>query len=1553
MEQPVSLKKKPQGKKKETARHSGGRVCIIHFASTVEEAVTPLTNESFSKITKTAQKRLTFADAKQKLSEISGNIPAEFDATVHGYHRRCYQLFTLLPKAGKRKISATAADEEKPSTSKRGRPSSAASSATYSALFPADKCLFCDRKVVKLNQTKHTLVKCVTSTAEASIKAAAEAKGDEKLLCKVRDQDLIAREAWYHNCCRKNYTRSTKRHTTKEDSESSQEKAAHNAAFQHICRYMEEIILKGGNIERLSMIRERYLKFLLDNYPKFYNENYKTYKLKDKLCKHFGKRLAFWQPRKRAELVYAADIEGEAVEAAFELAGSDERRLIECAAIIRRHIIECRLVSEPMPWPPSATWLLSNQRRPPEILLTFLIYLITGKPAKHASLKSQRCAQSFAEDLCYASTNGDWLMPKHVTLPMTVRHLTGSAEVITILNRYGHGQSYSRTLELETAMCNSVTSSVSVLPQSISTVNNAVIHLCYDNFDLDEETPSGSGTTHSTHGIVIQELRDPDWQEDVAETDTVPKSKDRSVKHTEVEIRPCYAKPKVEPNLTIDTSTLDYSFKGKEFGNFTWLVSREIGGSMESQTVPSWAGWLSQTAAQATCPVSKVEYMAPLNESINENSTVQYILEQSIKASTEVDQEYAIVTFDLAVAKKAYALVWQYTEQFSKVIVRMGVFHTICSLFGTVGKMMKGSGFSEIVIESGICASGSLDRVMSGKHFNRAVRVHKLMFESLERLLLSRFEQDHPRAECLSEETFTLLKQLIDTPCKETLNTVEQSEEFKAYFEKYNMFKSEVLSGDHGKTAQFWAKYMHVVEMILILIRATKENDLDLHIAALHALCPMFFAYDHTNYARYVPVYIMTLMNLDVTHPVCKKLLEQNGFSVSRSSVPLSRNAVDITIEQTINRHAKSQGGIIGFSRNYAAYYRWCITRHLRAQYVEATLQRTEMSSDEVSSHKDLRPAQKQKSEDDVKRVIDAISGFTNPFSSDVDGNSLYCLSSGIPAKPEIEKDLLEATAIGQTAMKEFINTRLVEKSVAFHDPVKRNKLKTFAACEVKKKVTSSQNKISQIRAERNIFGQLVLLSIEHDVDLELTLSFPLGPVPWSLATADGMPVKTDKSKLLHYLELGIVPTAERPSDAVHIIEGNAMLQSLVAIPDTFEELAESVFNQLPKAKRVDFITDTYKPQSIKSYERTRRGTTATHLLSGAKTRTPHDWKNFMSNDKNKTQLIKLLLDQWKTDKFATRLVGRDIYFVIDKAVVRLTSEDGQTISAYPEETLFSSQEEADTRIVLHCLHVSNALPDAGAIMVRSPDTDVLVLLVKYCNKIHLPILFDTGTGNKRRLLNVNDILKNKGEDICSVLPALHCFTGCDTTSAFVRRGKVAPVKLVEKSHKFLPVLNRVGQDRDCSEELVNDMEAFTCAMYGHATYTNVNKLRYDMFLKKYQPHSNALNVSNGMDMSLLPPCRSALEMHVRRVNYQVYVWIHSHENNPDLPELDQSGWTINEDAIEYVWVKGNLIVPEQLIDILCDQQREVEDEENENDDAELEFTSMIDEVYEDESDGE
>ena len=77
---------------------------------------------------------------------------------------------------------------------------------------------------------------------------------------------------------------------------------------------------------------------------------------------------------------------------------------------------------------------------------------------------------------------------------------------------------------------------------------------------------------------------------------------------------------------------------------------------------------------------------------------------------------------------------------------------------------------------------------------------------------------------------------------------------------------------------------------------------------------------------------------------------------------------------------------------------------------------------------------------------------------------------------------------------------------------------------------------MTRIKAKRNIVGQLVLLSVQNDINLQVTLSYPLGPVPWSLATADGMPIKTDKAKLLHYLESSVEALLLRPKEDVLLL---------------------------------------------------------------------------------------------------------------------------------------------------------------------------------------------------------------------------------------------------------------------------------------------------------------------------------------------------------------------------------------------------------------------------------
>ena len=63
-----------------------------------------------------------------------------------------------------------------------------------------------------------------------------------------------------------------------------------------------------------------------------------------------------------------------------------------------------------------------------------------------------RLALSLSQELKDSATRGRIKTPKHVVLTMTVNSLTGNVELITILNRFGHGLSYSQTEEVETAL---------------------------------------------------------------------------------------------------------------------------------------------------------------------------------------------------------------------------------------------------------------------------------------------------------------------------------------------------------------------------------------------------------------------------------------------------------------------------------------------------------------------------------------------------------------------------------------------------------------------------------------------------------------------------------------------------------------------------------------------------------------------------------------------------------------------------------------------------------------------------------------------------------------------------------------------------------------------------------------------------------------------------------------------------------------------------------------------------------------------------------------------
>ena len=138
----------------------------------------------------------------------------------------------------------------------------------------------------------------------------------------------------------------------------------------------------------------------------------------------------------------------------------------------------------------------------PTQLHRFLVGLLTGNPQNLNP--SERV--SFGQGLIYAFTCGQHKPPKHVLLPYAVKTLTGNTEIIKILNKSGHGMSYTQLEESDTPFClqklaSGLDEKVS-LPASIKP--QVFTNLAWDNINRIEETLSGKGTSHQVNRIAVQ-----------------------------------------------------------------------------------------------------------------------------------------------------------------------------------------------------------------------------------------------------------------------------------------------------------------------------------------------------------------------------------------------------------------------------------------------------------------------------------------------------------------------------------------------------------------------------------------------------------------------------------------------------------------------------------------------------------------------------------------------------------------------------------------------------------------------------------------------------------------------------------------------------------------------------------------------------------------------------------------------------------------------------------------------------------------------------------------
>ncbi|CAB4021755.1 Hypothetical predicted protein [Paramuricea clavata] len=414
-------------------------------------------------------------------------------------------------------------------------------------------------------------------------------------------------------------------------------------------------------------------------------------------------------------------------------------------------------------------------------------------------------------------------------------------------------------------------------------------------------------------------------------------------------------------------------------------------------------------------------------------------------------------------------------------------------------------------------------------------------------------------------------------------------------------------------------------------------------------------------------------------------------------------------------------------------------------------------------------------------------------------------------------------------------------------------KLKTFAAMKVKKSCTVKDRSLT-LKADRHIFARLLVIRGKRDVSLKEVLTYSLGPIPWSLATADGSFVKTVKSKLLDAIEKDVVDSIvdTLPDNCVRIFDGMVIIQQMASLSlARFGEISEYVLKRITSrpGKVIYFVTDQYLDDSLKGSERQRQAASGSiwiHLTRRDQKR-PKQFKKYLSDGVNKVDLLRV-------------------------------EEDNVVIGM--EESLCSNQEEADTKMFLCCQHAVHRFQNPN-ICISTVDSDVGILAIYFKQQIHCNMFLEIGSKGKKRILSIQNISEGVGEQMSSALPALHAISGCDSTSAFYGLGKQKVYKIVKSCGRFKETLAQMGDSFDFDTNLFLLVEEMVAQFYGIKGCTSINDALYMKFCTK----------NKIPEPQQLPPTKDELLLHCQHANYVTCIWKSALTMNTDPPQPEGRGW--------------------------------------------------------------
>lgn len=1323
-------------------------------------------------------------------------------------------------------------------------------------------CFFCEGPGTKKGPLHQVAAKIVSK----KVSEAAEILMDTKILAKLAEGDLVAQDAAYHKLCMTDYYRranlKSKVDCTEEDIELSE-----STALAELVAYIEECRQDTNTtVFKLSEISKLYgdrLKQLEEGLTE--NKVHST-RLKERLLEAMP-NLKCEKSGKEIYLILQEDLADTIVQRYKENEDEEAIHLMRAAQLVRKEIASYSYEFD-------GTFSEASEKNsvPPK-LLQLINFILFGSVINSNSTMTigvqENMALSMSQLLIYNSFQSSKGLkklrhysrketPLPIFLSIYMHSKTRSREVVDQLHQHGLGISYQRLQDISQgigqAAMDSYTEQNVVCP--VRSKSNILTGGTIDNIDVDYKSTLAQDSFHGTALCLLQFPTDEKPGEDRHIIGNSPIVKPKTKLGP---LLPSYSivpsvslvnkQPKVP--LTIEkVSPTQYEIPTARESEESWLHRVESlienRDKLDAATFISWAAFHAANKVASTMPLTSI-YIMPLFYECAHTPAMMLHGMHAIQVAVEHlnPGQTPFMTGDQPLYALMKQLQWENPEVGEdKMVVMMGGLHIEMTIFKLIGHWIQGSGWSTALSDSGVTTSGRSNHAEKGGDVSQAKYYHQVTAASL----------------------YILQKQAYGIYVDN-----DGVLEFEAWCDMMKEKEPQFL---------YWSQTLELEVHALIFVRSIREANFLLYTEALALLLPMFFAMDHTNYARWASVHLRDMLLLQNNHPTLYDEFLKGNFTVHKTTRAGSNIAMDQAHEQE-NKNLKGEGGAVGLYQDEIALQKFCI---VGPEFVRICkeFERKHPESN-VTKHHDQTDSFQNQFFKNVKCLTEQINMMGNPFLEDT--GSLIALDTKQIMPDSVVKEIKSAKQLGYEQFQDFFQSRINdEENKPITDVLKKNKLLLLSGTDPKV-ATKSSILVQNLKADTKLFSDMYIAAQNRESDMDDFFRHENNSFPPSLSN-NGVLRKSNKSDLIECLlkDAEIEEQVQKPD--AKIFDGAAMVQMLLPKGcSTFNEYAENIFlpylrQQSVNCQRVDVVFDVYKQDTLKSQTRLQRGSGIRRKIIGS-TPIPTNWAGLLRVDENKTELFSLLAEK------AVSLMPPETMI--------LCTIGNEVITSHPNfldrDITPSTQEEADTRILLHVAHcVKNGFKN---ILIRTVDTDVVVLSIAYFYLIKprkMSIAF--GTGKNFKHISINNIALRLGENVSRALPIFHAFTGCDTTSCFSGKGKKTAWETWSSFPDITDVflsLSMMPNDIDFLE--VQHLEKFVTLLYQKSSsFASCNEARRDLF-------------TGGRSIENVPPTSDALLQHVKRSVYQAgFIWSQCLVPCPFYPNAELWGWTRMDGKLEPLW---------------------------------------------------